>query len=161
MILFHLHDDRGHGTRLVLSVKYNGRFKRCVSACSLPGHLSAASSSTTCFQVIVRQPDRPERVEPFQLRIYATFYSHDAHRVSKYGRERGSGDRSLAALYMPSLHLSDLLRLPAAQLTDVASLLTATVEYNVPREVHSDVLSCWMFVQPLFGLCWLFVSCRF
>jgi hypothetical protein len=90
---------------------------------------------TQLLQVIVRQPDRPERVEPFQLRTYAMFYSHDAHRVSRYGRERGFGDRALPSLHMPALHLAELLRLPAAQLTDVASLLTATVEYNVPREV--------------------------
>lgn len=87
-------------------------------------------------QILSTHPDRPERIEPYQLRHYASFYSSDALAINHYSAMRTVASRGVPRLYLPPLHAKELLTLlSAADITNVASLLISVAEYNVPREV--------------------------
>lgn len=88
------------------------------------------------LQLLSTHPDRPERMASFQLRCMAALYTSDAVVLNRYAALHPSSSRSAGVLRLPYLHLRSLLSdLSPADLTDIASLLTCTAEYNVPREV--------------------------
>ena len=105
----------------------------CVCVCVFP----LRGRDCTPVQVISAHPDRPERIEPYQLRHIALFYTLSAGAVNKYGSLFGGGTRRAPRLRLPLLHIGDVItRLSQPQLTDLASLFTSVAEFNIPRDVR-------------------------
>lgn len=125
-------DGAGSSAARAVAAASGGDEREWIATASPPG--------AALLEVVAGEPLRQELRDAYRLKHLAQFYQADCELVNPVVRKRRVA-AGLPGLLMPQIYLESLLALDPRVMTDLAVVLAAVAEHDVPRQVLVESLT--------------------